>query len=46
MKKSLPYIILGAGVGLLIGFYFFFKKQINRMIKEDEENSTGQNAGI
>jgi hypothetical protein len=37
MKKPLPYIILGVGIGLLLGCYFFFKNKIKKMLAEEEE---------
>jgi len=46
MKKKLPYVIFGAGIVFLVGCYFFFKKQIEKMLKNEEEASSGQNSGI
>jgi len=37
MKKSLPYIILGIGIAIFVGCYFFFKKRI----LTDEQVPTG-----
>jgi len=39
MKKNLPLILFGTGIAFLIGCAIIFKKQIEKMLKKEEQNS-------
>jgi preprotein translocase subunit SecY len=45
MKKNLPLILFGTGIAILVGVAIIFKKQIEKMLKKEEQESE-ESAGV